>query len=64
LSGLCFTIRKELQISAVVVAKRGAKNLKKEHGDALEIQKKADLKRKQAEQERRVEKAKEEYIKA
>ena len=38
--------------------------MKKEHDDALELQKKADLKRKQAEQERRVEKAKEEYIKA
>ncbi len=63
-SGLFFTLPKQLQISAVVAAKCGAKNLKKEHDDALELQKKADLKRKQAEQERRVEKAKEEYIKA
>ena len=63
-SGLFFTLAKELQISAVVAAKCGAKNLKEEHDQALELQKRADLRRKQAEHEMRVENAKEEYIKA
>ena len=48
-SGLFFTLPKELQISAVMAAKRGSKNLKKEHDQALESQKRADLARKQAE---------------
>ena len=51
-------------MSAVVAAKRGAKNLKKEHDQALELQKRADLRRKQAEQEKRVKNAQEDYIKA
>eukprot|EP00956_Cyclotella_meneghiniana_P019144 scaffold32561_cov32-Cyclotella_meneghiniana.AAC.5 len=63
-SGLFFTLPKELQISAVMAAKRGSKNLKKEHDQALESQKRADLARKQAEQEQIVEKAKEAYIRA
>ena len=63
-SGLFFTLAKELQISAVVAAKCGAKNLKEEHDQALELQKRADLRRKQAEHEMRVENAKEEYKKA
>jgi len=62
--GLFFTLPKELQISAVTAAKRGSKNLKKEHDQALESQKRADLARKQAEQMQIIEKAKEAYIRA
>eukprot|EP00956_Cyclotella_meneghiniana_P019308 scaffold32996_cov35-Cyclotella_meneghiniana.AAC.1 len=62
--GLFFTLPKELQISAVMTAKRGSKNLKKEHDQALESQKRADLARKQAEQMQIIEKAKEAYIRA
>ena len=61
---LFFQLPRELQITAVIAAKRGAPALRKEHNDALEVQKAADLTRKRIEHERQLDNAKEEYIKA
>ena len=61
---LFFKLPRELQITAVLAAKRGAPALRKEHNDALEVQKAADLTRKRIEHERQLDNAKEEYIKA
>ena len=48
----------------MIAAKRGAPALREEHNSALNLQKAADLRRKQIEHEKNLENAKEEYIKA
>ena len=61
---LFFQLPRELQNTAVIAAKHGAPSQQKEHTHALEVQKAADLTRKQIEHETQLVNAKEEYIKA
>jgi hypothetical protein len=61
---LFFQLPRELQNTAVIAAKHGAPSQLKEHTEALEVQKAADLTRKQIEHETQLVNAKEEYIKA